>query len=122
MNYAAIAALGLALGLAGAATAADQCFRTQDMKSHKIVDDHTLYVGVGARDVYRFEMKGACLAAADNTDPLVIETVADRGTVCTALDLNLSISRGGMTSPCITERIVKLTPEEVAAIPKGLRP
>lgn len=122
MRYAvALAAMALALS-AGAAAAADQCFRTQDMRNHKIVDDHTLYVGVGVKDVYRMEMKGACLAAATNSDPLVIEPVAGNTLVCKALDLDVAVSRGGFKSPCIVERIVKLTPEEVAAIPKNLRP
>ncbi len=122
MRPALLLTAALALGVPTAAAAADQCFRTQDMNNHKIVDDHTLYAAVGIRDVYRFEVSGACLATATNSDPLVIRTVAGNNLVCKALDIDLSISRGGMTSACIVERIVKLTPEEVAAIPKKLRP
>jgi len=126
MKYAvALAVAAFAVGLAGSAAAADACFRTNDMRNHTIVDDHTLYVAVGGKEVWRLEMKGSCLAGVTSSDPLVIKTTASTGMVCKALDLDLSVKRGGahgIASPCIVDKVAKLTPEETAAIPKNLKP
>lgn len=101
---------------------AKSCFRTNDMRNHTIVDDHTLYTKVGARDVWRVGVTGNCLAGALSSDPLIIRTTASNGMVCTPLDLDLSVRRGGIPAACIVDSVVKLTPEEIAAIPKGKKP
>ncbi|MNY81658.1 hypothetical protein D3C86_2233300 [compost metagenome] len=44
-------------------------------------------------------------------------------TVCGPLDLDLRVSDGfGMAMPIMAKSIVKLTPEQIAAIPKKQRP
>jgi len=49
--------------------------------------------------------------------------------VCTAIDLNLSVVQGtggqlgdGFRVPLIATKLTKLTPEQIAAIPKKYRP
>ena len=102
------------------------CFRTHDITNHTIGDDHTLYVGVNNRDVYRLEMAGACLAAANSTDPLVMREPPGAPYVCRPIDLDISITKGGLQTgvptPCIVSSMVQLTPSEVAALPQRLRP
>src|SRR3954471_6101462 len=39
---------------------AQQCFYTRNVTSFAAPDDRTLYVRVGVRDVYRFDMFGSC--------------------------------------------------------------
>jgi hypothetical protein len=116
-----IAALVL---MSGNSAHADTCFRTQDMRNHTKVDNDTIYVGVSIRDVYRVRAK-SCFVGMTSSDPLVIATTASTGLVCKPLDLDLGVRRGGpgaITSRCIVDSIAKLTPAEVAAIPKKLRP
>jgi len=122
MKYAtAIATAVFALAAAGAA-GAGPCFRTNDMRNHTIVDDHTLYTKVGNQDVWRLTVKGNCLTGALPSDPLVVKTTASLGMVCKPLDLDLSVKRGGVPAACIVDSIAKLTPQEIAAIPKGKKP
>jgi hypothetical protein len=121
MKY-TVAIAAAALGLAGSAAAADPCFRTNDMKNHTILDDHTLYVGVGTGEVWRLGVKGNCLIGARSNDPLVVKTVGSSGMVCKPLDLDLSVKRGTIPTACLVDSVAKLSPEEIAKIPKGKKP
>ena len=113
---------GLAGALAASATVAaaqpgDSCLRTHNLRNHTIGDDHTLYFDYNGREVYRVTTSNNCLAAATSSDPLVL---ADRsqGMMCRPLDWDISV-RG---TKCIVTGMSKLSPQEVAALPKGKRP
>lgn len=99
-----------------------QCFRTQEIRNHTVGGDRTLYLDVAGRDVYRVEMNGACLAGATSSDPLIMRQPPGSAIVCRPLDLDVAVSRGGFSSPCIVGSITRLTPGEVAALPPRLRP
>lgn len=105
-----------------AAAPGSLCFRTSDMRNHTVGDDSTLYVDIGQRGAYRFEMSGACLAGASSSDPLVIRAVAGSGLICRPIDLDIAISRGGFNSPCIVRDFSRMSPDAVAALPPRLRP
>ncbi len=111
----------LAQAPAKPAPAKSPCFRLSDLENHKIVDAHTLYYGVRGKEVYKFTMSGSCLAAAQDSDPLVLEPFSST-TICRPMDLNLGVMIGGGTQTCIIKSIEKLTPEQVAAIPKKFKP
>ena len=119
-----LAALVLAAAaLATPAAAADACFRTRDMNGHRKVDNHTIYVRVMIKDIYRITSSAACFAGSTNSDALIVKTVGSSGLVCTPIDLDLAVKTGPVgTSHCIVDSITKLTPQEAAAIPKKLRP
>lgn len=115
-------ACAFALTLTGIATAQDApksksvCLRTQNLRNHTVGDDHTLYFNYNGRDVYRLTASNACAAGAISTDPIVMR---DReGMICSPIDWDLTI-RG---SRCIITDVVKLTPAEATALPKGKRP
>jgi hypothetical protein len=112
---------------AGETPLADGCFRTRDINSHQVADDHTLYIRVANRDVYRLEMAGACLAGASSSDPLVMREPPGVAFACRPIDLDISIARGGLgmggvPTPCIVQSMTRLTPEQVAALPARDRP
>jgi hypothetical protein len=100
----------------------EACFRTADIRNHTIGDDRTLYVDVHGRGVYRIEMNGACLAGAVSSDPIILRQPPGSSLVCRPIDIDLSISRGGFATPCLVRGMVRLTPDEVAALPPKLRP
>ena len=87
-----------------------------------VVDANTLYIAVGQKDVWRISMSNSCLAAKWSSDPLITRTVGGSDMVCRPLDLDLKAGGSGGVSPCIISKIEKMTPAEVAAIPKKLRP
>ncbi|CAN5514532.1 DUF6491 family protein [soil metagenome] len=99
-----------------------QCFRVSQMDGHRVADPKTLYVGVRNKDVYRIDMHGACLAGANMGDPLVIETVGGSDLVCKPIDLDLKVAGTIGLSPCIVKSITKLTPPQIASLPRKLKP
>jgi hypothetical protein len=106
---------------------AEHCFRTHDITNHTIGDDHTLYISVNSRDVYKLEMSGSCLAGATSSDPIIMREPPGTPYACRPIDLDISISHGGLgpggiPTPCIVKSMVHLPPAEVAALPARLRP
>ena len=120
----AIVTLIAATNLATAALAApnSSCFRMRDAQNHTVIDGKTLYLSVRGKQVYRVSMKGSCLGSAMNTDPLITQTFGGTDSICRPMDLDLKVDMNGFASHCIVDKIDKLTPEEIAAIPKKLRP
>ena len=120
----AISIFLVATGLATSAFAApsSSCFRMRDVGNHSVADAKTLYLSVRQKQVYKLTMKGACLATSSSSDPLITEIRGGGDTVCRPIDLDLKVDMSGMISPCIIDGVEKLTPEQVAAIPKKLRP
>lgn len=104
------------------------CFRTRDIDSHRVAGDHTVYIKVARRDVFRLDMAGSCLASAGSSDPLVIRESPGVSYACRPVDLDISIAHpigpglGGAPSPCIVQSITQLTPADVAALPDRYRP
>jgi hypothetical protein len=104
-------------------THGSQCFRMSQIDGHKKGDDRTLYISARHRDVFRLDMSSNCLAGASSTDPLVMSPTAGNDVICRPLDLDLKIRMGpGGLTPCIIKDIIKLTPEQVAALPPKVKP
>lgn len=125
IGSAAIAAKPSPLGPApasGSGLPSGQCFRSHDMRNHTIADSRTLLVKVEGKGVYRVTMKGACLAGATASDPLVTRSPPGSTFICKPIDMDVSVSMGGFASPCIVDSVAKMAPEEVAALPKKLKP
>lgn len=121
-----IAAAGLvAIALpaqAASPTPARTCFRMHDVQNHSVVDNQTIYVTARGRDVYRITTSNNCFAAKTRSDPLITRSSGGSDLICQPIDLDLKVGGSGGVSPCIVSGIARLTPAEVAAIPKKLRP
>ncbi len=114
----AASAVSIAWPVTAQPHAGGSCFWTRDLRNHTIADAHTLYFDVGGRDVYRVETSNGCLAGMSSTDPIVLRDRASTGQICERTDLDIS-ARGAR---CIVSGMTKLTPDEVAAIPRRVRP
>jgi len=118
------ASLTLALAAAPlAAHAADQCFRSSQIRNHTIVDKSTALINVDDRRIFRIGTSGSCFAGATSSDPLIMRNPPGSTYVCKPIDMDLGVKvAGGPTSHCIVNSITELTPAEVAALPKKLKP
>jgi hypothetical protein len=119
---------GLAAALVGgqALAATDghtaPCFFITQWQGWKAPDAHTLYLGVNLHDVYRVDLSAG---SPELTWPNahLVSIVRGSNSICTPLDLQLSVSdTNGFRQPLIARKITKLTPEEVAALPKKYNP
>lgn len=124
-----LAGASAAQGTAPAATTTDkpakpprQCFYLSDWHGWSAPNKDTLYLKVRNRDVYRVDL---AYGSSQLTWPgnHLVSIVRGSDSICNPLDLDLRVSDGfGMAIPIRAKTITKLTPEEIALIPKKDRP
>ena len=107
---------------AGTGLPTGQCIRSHDIRGHTIADKNTMLISVNGRKVYRVTVDGACLGGAVSSDPIITRSPPGSTIICKPIDMDVAISKGGFATPCIVDSIVKMAPEEVAALPKKLKP
>ena len=121
---AASATLG---GAASAAPAADtngrNCFTVNDWHGWSSPSPDVLYLAVNFRDVYKAELAQP-VEGLNLVDTVVISDETGLRSICNAVDLHLIMTHrgGGSRRGLIVKSLTKLTPEEIAAIPKKYRP
>jgi hypothetical protein len=120
------AALALAAGSALAASSSP-CFFITQWRGWKSPSPNVIYLGVNMHDVYRVDLSAGS-PELQWPDVHLISRVMGSDSICSALDLQLEVAdnsngfRSGFREPLIAAKLTKLTPEEVAAIPKKYRP
>ena len=124
----AAAASLLALGATAAGAAdrpahADQCFWARNVTSFAAPDDHTVYVRVNQRDVFRLDLMIACPDVDWNQRVALRSSHGAGGSICSPLDAEIiSHATGIGRQRCPVKALTKLTPAEVATLPKGAKP
>ncbi len=106
-----------------ASPATTRCVRIQDIANPTVGDDHTRYLSVGGKSVYRVEMHNNCLGGSSSSDAIVL-TGCGSSSICQAIDLDISAmaNGGGLPSRCIVDTLTQLTPAQITARPKKVRP
>jgi hypothetical protein len=119
-----LTALAAALAAASAASAApgqkaDACFASRDWQGWSAPGDGDfLYLRVGVRDIYRVDLTPGSRVHKD-ADRFLVNRVRGPDWICSPLDLDLTLSdHHGFREPLIARSLRKLTPAEVAAIPR----
>lgn len=119
-----------ALAAAHPASAADRpaekagakraCFFTGNVSSFSAADDHTVYVRVGVKEVYRLDLFAPCPDIDWTWKIGLVSHGSDW--ICSPMDA--TIIAHGPTGPqrCEVNKVTRLTPEEVAALPRKARP
>ena len=98
-----------------------QCFYTRNVESFAAPDDKTLYVRVTGRDIYRFDMFGHC-PDIDWNQRLALVSRASSW-ICSGMDAEVITHATGIgPQRCPVAHMQKLTPAEIAALPKRARP
>jgi len=100
----------------------NNCFFVTQWQGWKSPSPDVIYLGVNLHDVYRVDLSAGSPML---TEPWVHLVSIDRGgdSICAAIDLDLKVSDGhGFIEPLIAKSLTKLTPDEVAAIPKKFLP
>jgi hypothetical protein len=93
------------------------CLRSQWLRNHTVGDQNTLYFDYNGKDTYKLTMTNGCLAGVVSSDPIVLSSHS-QSLMCKPIDWDIT-ARG---IRCIVGSVTKMTPAEVAALPKGKRP
>lgn len=97
-----------------------QCFYSRMVTSFAAADEKTLYVKVRNRDVYAFEMFGRCPYIDFNQRLALRSRGASR--ICTGLDAEIVSRTPTGPQRCPVRSLRKLSPQEIAALPRHARP
>jgi len=97
------------------------CFLFQDWDDWHGAGPSTIYFRVRIHDFYKMELSSPSNLVTDPTNHL-ISRIHGSNWICSPLDLDLKISDGHFTEPLFIKSLVKLTPEQVAAIPPKDKP
>lgn len=122
----AAAAAALSGGGAAPAGAADkpspprQCFWNHQVNSFAAQGDRTVNLRVGVNDYYQLELFSPC-PDVEWTQKIAL---ISRGTstICSGLDAEVVTPSPIGPQKCLVRNVRKLTPAEVAALPKGAKP
>ena len=122
----AVAAAALIGGGAAPAGAADkpspprQCFWNHQVNSFAAQGDRTVNLRVGVNDYYQLELFSPC-PDVEWTQKIAL---ISRGTstICSGLDAEVVTPSPIGPQKCLVRNVRKLTPAEVAALPKGAKP
>lgn len=100
----------------------DSCFNARFVNGFAAPDEETVYVRVGAREVYRLKLAGGCLDV-DWSMAVGLKSRDGSDWICQGYDADLIVPDRGMgPQRCPVSDVRKLTPAEVAALPKKARP
>jgi hypothetical protein len=121
-------AAALALLAAGQATVQaapkdhpqDLCFRPSDIESSVQATRTQLNLKLRSHQYLQIQTKGVCFTTL-GIDPYVLKL---RGTdlICHPIDVDLSAGPRGFQTPCIIDKIVPMTKDQVMALPRRQQP
>lgn len=93
------------------------CFLINQWQGWKAPNEHTLYLGVNFKQVYEVTLSGNYRLLHDPDASVIFRTSAP-SSICSALDLQLDVRvPPNIQVPLVATSMVKLTPEQVKAIP-----
>jgi len=123
---AALAAATLLGGLAAATTASAapgekrQCFYSRNVNGYQAVDDQTVNIRVGVKDIYQLTL----LAPSSDIDWAWRIGIESRGGsfICSGLDATLIVPTDIGPQRFPVSQVRKLSANEVAALPRKQRP
>ena len=101
-------------------TPAQQCFASSNWRGWSAPGNgDVLYIRVRLHEYYRIDLTPGTHVRR-SFDRFLVNVVHGSGWICSPLDLQLTLrDRDGYAEPLIARAIRKLTPEEVAAIPRA---
>jgi hypothetical protein len=126
-SAAAIAAAGAALivslpsgapSRAEAAGPAGSCFYMSQLESTRAADARTLYARVGGNRYYRLVMKSDCEGMRGNSETIVLKPFSSTGSICGPADVDVYLTSHGTAQHCAVDSITRMSPDEVASLPK----
>ena len=99
---------------------ARQCFWSHQVNSFAAQGDRLVNLRVGVKDYFQLEHMGPC-PDVDWTQKIAL---VSRGgsTICSGLDAEIVTPSPIGPQKCPVKSVRKLTPTEVAALPKGAKP
>jgi hypothetical protein len=117
----AVATAALAASQAAAQPHQQQCLYVHNINGFNAPDDHTVYVREGVNEVWRLDLMTDCVGLSFK-QAFRLRSAGGDPWICEAIQAEVSIRDVGIPQRCPVSGLHRLTPEEVAALPKRFRP
>jgi hypothetical protein len=115
-------ALGVTSSAPGSAKAADSkpqsCFFASDINGFEAPDDQTVYIRVGASDLFKLDLTPNCTGLRFRQDIAIRSSPSEGGFICTPLQAEVVYRESGIPEVCPVTALHKLSKAEIAATPK----
>jgi hypothetical protein len=89
------------------------CFYTSQIQATHLANPRTLYFRISPSRYYRMDFATDCV---DMGEPLILHPFTNSGQICGAIGVDVSVR--GTHQRCMPISLKRMTPEEVAAVPK----
>ncbi|MEJ0065035.1 MAG: hypothetical protein WDM85_06025 [Caulobacteraceae bacterium] len=101
----------------------DSCFLARDWEGWKSPSPNVIYIRVGVSRIYQIDLSAGSNQLQE-PDMHLVNRIRGSDWICDPLDLQLQLAdnHGAFAEPLFVKSITKLTPEQVAAIPKKFLP
>ena len=122
---AAAGVMGLTAG--GPALAQDrhkpqsQCFLSSNVENFSAPDNRTVFLRVGVKDIWRLDLMNDCLDLPFRQH-IGFESAGGDPWICTPIQATVVAHVSGIAHRCPVSGMHHLTPDEVASLPKRVRP
>jgi hypothetical protein len=100
---------------------ASPCFVRRDINGFSAPNDRTVYIRVGVSDVWRLDLMTECTGLAFR-NAFALEARPATAWICSPLDATVIVRQTGISQRCPVSAMHKLTPDEIAALPRRDRP
>lgn len=113
-------ALGAAIALTGQAAVASTpqaCIARRNINGFSAPDDRTVYIRAGVNQYFRLDLMNDCLNLSFRQS-IGFDNRPNRNWICTPLEATIVYRGNGIRQRCPVKAMRKLTPDEVAAVPK----
>jgi hypothetical protein len=98
-----------------------QCFLSSNVMSFNAPDDHTVYLRVGVNQIWKLGLMNNCLELPWRLSIGLQATPGDPW-ICQPVEATILSHGAGLPHRCPVISMHHLTPDEVAALPKGVKP
>ena len=102
-------------GAQSAAAGGQQCFNAGTVNDFDAIDNDTVLVNVGARNIYKLDIVGVC-PDIDWSQRIAIRATGGSSFICESMDAELLVPSPTGLQRCPVVGIQKLTPEQAAAL------
>src|SRR5258708_26206740 len=99
----------------------DQCFVRRNINGFSAPNDRTVYIRVGVSDIWRLDLMTECTGLSFRT-AFGLEARPATAWICSPLDATLICRQARIRQRCPVSAMHRLTPGEIAALPKRDRP
>ena len=100
-----------------AVTNNNQCFYKHNINGFRAPDDRTVYIRIGVNAIYRLDLMVDCQSLAFRQN-IGLESTPGDAWVCSPIQATVVYRDVGIRYRCPVSDIHKLTPAEIAALPK----